>query len=80
MIVKILGGGCAKCNKLQMNTEAALNEMGLEYELKKITDFNEYPKYGVMMTPGLVIDEQLIVSGRVPDIEELKTLLSERVK
>lgn len=78
MIVKILGSGCTNCCTLEENAELALNEMGKEYEIVHIRDVSEFANYGVVMTPALVIDEQVIVSGRVPDKDELIKLINEK--
>lgn len=75
MIVKILGGGCAKCNKLEENTKIALNELRIEYQLIHVKDFAEIAKLGVMTTPALVLDEKVVLSGRVATTEEIKKLL-----
>lgn len=72
MIIKILGGGCPKCKKLAANAEAAANELGIEYTIEKITDFNQYADYGVMVTPALIIDEKLISSGKVLNPDQIK--------
>ncbi len=76
MIVKILGSGCANCHRLEANTRDALATLGLEATVEKVTDFGDIASYGVMRTPGLVVDEQVRVSGRVPDAREIATLLS----
>jgi small redox-active disulfide protein 2 len=73
--LKILGPGCARCEQLAKLTKAAADELGCEYELVKITDFNRFVDYGLMVTPGLVVDGELKVHGQVPSIEELKELL-----
>ncbi len=75
MIVKILGGGCAKCNKLEKNAIEALDELGKEYEIEHVTDFAEIAKYGVMSTPALVVDEKVVVSGKVLNKSKLKEIL-----
>lgn len=76
MIIKILGSGCANCKRLEANTAAALAELGLAATVEKVTDFGDIASYGVMKTPGLVVDEQVLVSGRVPDAKEISALLS----
>ena len=76
MIVKILGSGCANCHRLEANTRQALTALGLEATVEKVTDFGDIASYGVMRTPGLVVDEQVLVSGRVPDAAEITRLLA----
>ena len=73
--LQILGTGCSKCKKLADNTETAAKELGIEYELEKVTDINEIMKFGVMMTPGLAVDGEVKVAGKVPNAEEIKELL-----
>ena len=73
--LEILGTGCPKCKKLAENAEAAAKMLGIEYALEKVTNINDIMKFGVMMTPALVVDGVVKVSGRVPDPEEIKTLL-----
>ena len=75
MIIKILGSGCANCHRLEANTTTALTELGLYATVEKVTDMAEIASYGVMRTPGLVVDEQVLVSGRVPDPKEIEALL-----
>ena len=65
MKIKILGSGCANCVTLAENTNKALAESGTEAEIEKVTDFAEIAKYGVMSTPGLVIDEKVVSYGKV---------------
>ncbi|MFH0792423.1 MAG: thioredoxin family protein [bacterium] len=72
----VLGPGCARCQKLAQNTEEAAKALGIEYELVKITDVNAIVGFGVMMTPALMIDDEIRVSGRVPPVEEIKKMLS----
>lgn len=73
---EILGTGCARCNMLQKLTEQAAQELGIEYELIKVTDMNEILSYGIMSTPGLVVDGVVKVYGRVPKLEEIKKMIS----
>ena len=75
-LIQILGTGCPKCKKLAENTEAAAKELGIEYDIVKITDINAIMAFGVMMTPALVVDGQVKVVGKVPDVTELKKLLA----
>jgi len=75
MKLQILGTGCPKCKKLAENAEAAAKALGLTYELVKVTDINEIIKFGVMMTPALVVDGMVKVVGKVPDVEAVKAML-----
>ncbi len=73
--IQILGTGCAKCNKLTDATKAAADELGLDYELEKITDMMRFADFGVMITPAMVVDGEVKVAGKVPSVEALKALL-----
>jgi len=73
--VQILGTGCAKCVKLAANAEAAAKSAGIEVEIEKVTDIKKIMDYGVMMTPGLVVDGEVKSVGNVPSPEEIKKLL-----
>ncbi|MCF7954206.1 MAG: thioredoxin family protein [Phycisphaerae bacterium] len=74
--IQILGTGCPKCKKLTENANAAATELGIEYELEKVADINEIMKFGVMVTPALVIDGQVKISGKVPKVDEIKEMLA----
>jgi small redox-active disulfide protein 2 len=74
--LEILGTGCPKCQKLSTQVEAAAQAMGIDYQLEKVTDLNEIIQFGVMMTPALAVDGTVKVAGRVPTLEELKTMLA----
>ena len=74
--IQILGTGCPKCKKLAENAEAAARELAIEYQLEKVTDINEMMKFGVMVTPALVIDGQVKVSGKVSDVGDIKEMLA----
>ena len=76
MIVKILGPGCTNCQNLERATREAIAELGLDATVEKVTDYPTIAGYGVMSTPGLVVDEKVVVSGRVPRAAEIKTLLT----
>ena len=75
MIIKVLGPGCANCKKLEENAKEAVKELGIEATIEKVTDFKDILSYGVMKTPGIVVDEQLKASGRVLTVEEIKKYL-----
>ena len=78
MHVKILGSGCANCVNLEKATRQAVNDLGLEATFEKVTDYADIAGYGIMRTPGLVVDEQVLLSGRVPTAGQVKDLLSAR--
>ena len=79
MIVKVLGSGCTNCQNLEKATREALVELGLDAELEHVTDPGEIASYGVMRTPGLVIDDDVVLSGRVPTTATVRGLLEARV-
>lgn len=72
MIIKILGSGCANCLQLEKNVRLALDESGKSAEIVKVSEFREILSFGVMKTPGLVLDGVLKVSGRVPEVKEIQ--------
>ena len=74
--IQILGTGCPKCKKLAENAEAAVKELGIEYQLEKVTEINEIMKFGVMITPALAIDGQVKVAGKVSSTEDIKAMLA----
>ena len=76
MIIKVLGSGCTNCQNLEKATRGALSELGLDAAVEHVTDPGEIASYGVMRTPALVVDEQVIVSGRVPSTSQVRALLS----
>ena len=76
MRIQILGTGCPKCKKLAENTETAARALGIEYSIVKVTDINEIMKFGVMITPALVVDGQVKVVGKVPSPDEIRKMLA----
>ena len=76
MIVKVLGSGCTNCQNLEKATVAALRELGLEATVEHVTDPGDIASYAVMRTPALVVDERVLVSGRVPSTSQVRELLS----
>lgn len=73
--LQILGTGCPKCKKLAQNTEAAAKDLGIEYQIEKVTDINEIMNFGVMMTPALAVDGQVKAVGKVLSPDEIKKML-----
>ena len=73
--IAILGTGCPKCKQQAVNAERAASELGIEYELVKVTDLNEIMKFGVMMTPAIVVDGEVKASGKVAGAEAIKAWL-----
>jgi len=76
MNIKVLGSGCIKCKKLYENVEIALKESQIEATLEKVEDINQIIDYGVMMTPGLVIDEKVVSVGKVLSSKDIIQLIS----
>jgi small redox-active disulfide protein 2 len=74
--IQILGTGCPKCKKLAENAEAAAKELELEFEIEKVADINDMMKFGVMMTPALVVDGEVKAVGKVPSPDEIKQMLT----
>jgi len=74
--IQILGTGCTKCKKLAEHAELAAKELGIDYEIEKITDIKQIMDFGVVMTPGLVIDGVVETAGKVPSVEEVKKMMS----
>jgi small redox-active disulfide protein 2 len=75
MQVKVLGAGCANCHRLEDRANEALRELGSEGSVELITDFARIASYGVMGIPALVVDERVVLTGRVPDVPELVAIL-----
>jgi small redox-active disulfide protein 2 len=78
MDIKILGSGCVNCAHLEANTRTALDRLGLTADIEKVTDPGEIVSWGVMSTPALVIDDEVVVSGRVPSPDQIRQLLTAR--
>lgn len=76
MEIKVLGSGCAKCNLLEEVAKRAVDAAGIDATVEKVTDLAAIMGYGVMTTPALVVDGKVRVSGRVPSLDEMTTLLT----
>ena len=76
MIIKILGSGCTNCKTLEQRTTEALNNLKIEASIEKVTEYKDIASYGVMKTPGLVVDNKVLVQGRVPTVGQIQELLT----
>jgi len=74
--IKILGPGCPKCQKLLEQTRKAVDDLGIDCSVEKVTDIQQITAYGIMMTPALVVDGTVKIVGKVPSLNELKEILS----
>lgn len=75
MQLLVLGTGCSRCNQLYAATEQAAKELGVAYELNKVSDLKQIMALGVMMTPALVVNGTVKAAGRVPSLDEIKRML-----
>lgn len=75
MIIKILGTGCPKCKLLEQTTKDAINQLWIQADIIKVEDIESILEYDLMATPGLVVDEKVIMTGKVPSVEELVNIL-----
>jgi len=76
MEIKVLGAGCAKCKTLAAVTKEAIDQLGIEATIEKVEDFEQIMTFGVLTTPALVVDGNVLLKGRVPEVKELVELLS----
>ncbi len=76
MILKILGSGCANCANLEAAARQACTELGIDATFEKVTDYGQIVGYGVMRTPALVVDERVVLSGRVPTAAQVRDILA----
>jgi len=77
MEIKVLGTGCPKCKKLEQKTREAVDAAGIEANISKVEDITKIMAYGIMKTPGLVINEEVVFSGRIPSEKELNEILTQ---
>ena len=75
MELKVLGTGCPKCKTLEKATRDAVAELGIQAEVSKVEDIVKIMGYGVMQTPALVIDEKVVIKGRIPSVSEIKEMI-----
>ena len=76
LTIKVLGSGCANCKQLEQLAKKAVAQLGVEAEVIKVTDPTKYVDYGVLSTPGLVINGKTVSSGRVPSIAEITSFVT----
>jgi small redox-active disulfide protein 2 len=76
MKIQVLGTGCPKCLKLTENAKTAVSELGVDAEIEKVESIDEIIKMGVMMTPGLVVDGEVVSTGKALTVKDIKDLLS----
>ena len=76
MKIKVLGPGCARCHQLEQTTREVVKELGINAEIEDVKDVKKIMEYPILTTPGLVIDEKLVCSGRVPSKSEVTTFIT----
>jgi small redox-active disulfide protein 2 len=76
LTIKILGTGCPNCNKLESETKKAVSALGIKADFEKVTDYQQIMEYDILSTPGLVINEEVVSSGRIPSQGEITTFLT----
>jgi small redox-active disulfide protein 2 len=79
MDIRILGTGCAKCKTLEANVKDAVKELGIQAEVSKVTDIADIMEYDIMMTPGLVVNGKVLLSGKVPGVEQIRQLIEKEL-
>lgn len=78
MDIKVLGPGCKKCQALEEEVREVVEEMGIEAKIEKVTDLKEITNYNIFITPGLVVNGRVVVSGHIPRRDEIKKWLQEQ--
>lgn len=78
MKIEIVGPGCPRCIATENNVKEAVKQLGIEAEIVKISDVKEFAKKGVMFTPAVIVDGKVVISGKIPTVEEVKKVLSNK--
>ena len=78
--IKILGSGCANCHKVEELTKQAVSQLGIEAQVEMVTDMQTIMRYGVMGTPGIVINEKVVSAGRVPALSQITTMITTAIQ
>jgi len=79
MEIKVLGTGCARCKTLERTAVDAVKELGIDAVITKVDEIQDIMAYGIMRTPGLVINEKVVLSGTVPGLTEMKNIISQHI-
>lgn len=77
MVIKILGAGCDKCDKAYKNVKEAIEELNVDVKVEKVEDLVTMVKYGVMTTPGIVVDEKVVLVGKIPSVNDFKEIIKQ---
>ena len=80
LTIKVLGPGCENCKRLAWLAERAVNHLSIEARIEKVTDYTKITEYPILSTPGLVINEKLVASGRIPSEAEITTFLTDALE
>lgn len=80
LTIKILGSGCANCKRVEQIAHKVVSEMGIQADVLKVTDYNDIMAYNVLSTPGLVINDKLVSSGRIPTPAEVTTWVADALE
>jgi small redox-active disulfide protein 2 len=80
LTIKVLGSGCANCKRVEQITRKVVEEMALEADVIKVTDYNDIAAYNILSTPGLVINENVVCSGRIPTPAEVTTWIADALE
>jgi len=79
MNIKVLGTGCPKCKTLERKIREAVSQLNIDADISKVEDIMKIMEYGILHTPGLVINEKVVMSGRLPSSEEIKKLITKNL-
>jgi small redox-active disulfide protein 2 len=80
LTIKVLGSGCANCKRVEQIARRVVTELGIEAEVIKVTDYNDIMAYNVLSTPGLVVNEKLVSTGRIPSPAEVTTWVADALE
>jgi small redox-active disulfide protein 2 len=79
MKIQVLGTGCPKCRKLEENVKGAIKQLGADYQVEKVTGIKDILSFGVMLTPALALNGQVVTVGKIPSVENLVEILGEEL-